>query len=159
MYRAPTTAVFLRWRSGDLIFAQERDDRRTVAGKRGPDGTAPIVDGAIAVGSGRRGEHIENGEAAAILGEMDRRPDAFKARHLHMHFLNLTTGKLFFEMEIEANETKDQSDGLGLVSCGLQGKGVRDVLEDKAGAAHRVDVNLVVGGTERIHGERSVAKK
>lgn len=76
-----------------------------------------------------------------------------------MHVLNLTAGELFFEMEIEADEAEDEGDGLGLVRCGLQGEGVCDVLEDETGAAHRVDVDLVVGSAQGIHGERSVAKK
>ena len=94
---------------------------------------------------------------------MNVRPGPFLPRHSHVHFLNLTAGEVFFEVEIQANQTEYEGDRLGLPGCRLQGEGVRHVLEDKAGASHRVDVDLVIRcadliDSDLIHGKRSLEK-
>lgn len=106
---------------------------------------------------------VEDGHAAAIGWEMDLRPRALGAGHFHVHFLNLTAGEVFFEVEIHTDETEHEGDGLGFRGCGLQREGVRDVLEDKAGTAHRVDVHFVVCRADLIdsnliHDKRSLEK-
>lgn len=76
-----------------------------------------------------------------------------------MHFLDLTTRKLFFDVEKKANQTKHNAPRLAVAARGLHDVGVHNVLEDKSGAPHGVDVNLVVRSTHGIHINSSVPKK
>jgi len=144
--------------SGDPVLAQKGDDGFVIAGESGPDGATPTVDGVVALRPSGRGEYIEDGHATAIVRQIDSGPLAFSASELDVYFLNLTTRKVSFQVEIEAQQAKHEGQGLGVWSCGLYRERVHDVLQDKARAAHGVDVDLVIGGTLGVHGN-SVAKK
>lgn len=68
-----------------------------------------------------------------------------------MHFLDLTTRKLFFDVEIQPNQSKHNTDRLAVMVCGLYGERVHNVLKDKSGPTHRVNVNLIVRNPYVLH--------
>jgi hypothetical protein len=59
--------------------------------------------------------------------------------------------KLFFNVEIKANETEHNADRPAVIVRGLHGKRIHHVLQDKSWAAHCVGVHLVVCGTHGFH--------
>jgi hypothetical protein len=136
----------------------QSDDRLAIGSECSPHGSPPIIDGSVPLGPGRRRQDIDNTYAAPLLGEVDARPLAPGASELHMRFLDLTARELFFDVEIESNQPEDNRDRLGIFVRGLDGEGIDDVLQDKSGAAHSVNVDLVVRGAQCIHCENSVPK-
>ena len=58
---------------------------------------------------------------------------AFHVR-LHVHFLDLTTGKLLFDVEVQANQTKHNAHRLRVEVGGVYGEGVHHVLQDQSTA-------------------------
>jgi len=108
----------------------------------------------------RRGcQHIDERHAAPMLGEIDTRPLSFSTPKLDVHLLDVMTRKLFIYVQIQADQTKHHADRAAVAVRGLYGECVRDVLQDKSGAAHHVDVKLVVCGTDGIHLENSVTRE
>jgi hypothetical protein len=75
-----------------------------------------------------------------------------------VRFLDLAARKLFLNVEIKANQPEHNADGLAFVAGSLDGEGVHCVLQDEARAAHRVNVDFVVGGTNGVHIEDSLAR-
>ena len=118
-----------------------------------------MVDGPVTLGPGRRCQYLDNRHAAAIGREIDARPLSFPTSQLRVHFLDLTTGKLSFDVEIQADQTKHKTDRPGVFGRGLYHERIDYVLQNKARAAEGVDVQLVVGGTHGIHRKNSLAKQ
>jgi hypothetical protein len=135
----------------DLVFPQERDYGLAIGAESRPNRFAPIVDRQVTLRSGRCCQDIGDGDGAPLLRQMDRRPFSSCAPKLHVHSLDLAARKLFFKVEIKANQAEHNADGLSLVVGGLHGEGVHDVLQDESGAAHRVDIHFVVGGANGVH--------
>jgi len=135
----------------DLVFPQESDYGLTIGAESRPNRFAPIVDRQVTLRSGRCCQDIGDGDGAPVFGQMDRRPFSFCAAKLHVHFLDLAARKLFFNVEIKANQPEHKADRLALVVVGLHGEGVHDVLQDESRAAHRVDIHFVVGGANGVH--------
>jgi hypothetical protein len=142
----------------DLVFPQERDYGLAIGAEGRPHRAAPIFDRQVTFRSGRCCQHIGDGDGAPILGQMDRGPFSFCAAKLHVHFLDLAARKLFFNVEIKANQAEHNADRLALVVGGLYGEGVDDVLQGESRAAHRVDINFVMRGANRVHIDDSLAR-
>ena len=152
MYRSQLTSL------RDSVFPQERDYGLAIGAESSPHGAAPIIDRQVTLRSGRCCQHIGNGDGALVLGQVDRRPFSFCAPKFHVHSLDLAARKLLFNLEIKANQAEHNADRLALVVVGLHGEGVNDVLQDEPRAAHRVDINFVIGGAKGVHVEDSLAR-
>jgi hypothetical protein len=63
-----------------------------------------------------------------------------------VNFLDLAALELFFNVKVKANQAEYYGDRFGVGVGGLHGEGVDDVLEDKSGPAHGVDVDFVECG-------------
>jgi hypothetical protein len=142
----------------DLVFPQEADDHLAVGAESGPHGSTPILDRRVAIRTGRRGQYVRNRYAAPILRQRRAWPRSFSTSEYHVCLLDLTARKLLFKVEIKANQTEHDGDWLAAVVRRLHCECVHDVLQDESGAAHRVDIHLIVGGTHRIHIEDILAK-
>src|ERR1700735_4293614 len=59
----------------------------------------------------------------------------------------------------QSSITKHNADRLAVLVRGLHGERVHDVLQDKSGTSHCVDVNLIIRSTHGIHIEISVPKR
>ena len=92
-----------------------------------------MVDGPVTLGPGRRCQYIDNRHAAAIRREIDARPLSFPTSELRVRFLDLTTGKLLFDVEIQADQTKHNTGGPGVFVRGLYGERIDYVLQNKPG--------------------------
>src|SRR5690349_14503510 len=92
---------------GDLVFPQQSDDRFAIGGERSPHGSTPLVNGSVALGPGWRRQDVANGHAAPRLGQLDARPLSLRASESLMRFLDLTAGELFFDVEVESDQTED----------------------------------------------------
>jgi hypothetical protein len=82
---------------------------------------------------------------------MDMRPLSFSTPKLHVYFLDLAARKLSFNSEIKANQTEDNADRLAIVARRLHAERIDNVLQDKPGAAHRIDIDLIVRSMRHIH--------
>jgi len=85
-------------------------------------------------------------------------PLPLSASKLHVYSLDLVARKLFFNVQIKANQSKDNADWPAKVVGGLHGERVHHVLQDKPRAAHRVGVHFVVSGAHGIHIVDSLVK-
>lgn len=142
----------------DLVFLQERDYSLPIGAGSSPHGSAPIVDRQVTLSPGRCCQDIGNRDAAAILGHMHTRPFSFSASKFHVYSLDLAARKLFFDVKIKAHQAEHNANRLAVVVGGLHGEGVHHVLQDKSGAAHRVDVDFIESGARGIHVEDSLAR-
>ena len=75
-----------------------------VVAKRVPDRNAPIINGLIALGSGGNGHDIGSSERSSVARERKGRPQSFPPREKLVRALDFSTGKLFFDMQIKANQ-------------------------------------------------------
>jgi hypothetical protein len=97
-------------------------------------------------------EHIDNGHAAALIGQMHSRPLSLSASKHHVCVLNLIVRKLLLDVAIESNQIEYNCHGLAAIVRGTHCKYVDYVLQDKGRTPHRINVHLVCG-TRRIHSE------
>src|SRR5437868_9625906 len=67
-------------------------------------------------------------------------------------------GRAARSSEITPDQPENKANRSAVVAHGLHGERVHHVLQDKARAAHRVDVHLVVCGAHGIHIEHSLAR-
>jgi len=118
-----------------------------------PYGLAPAVDSWDAFGFGR-GDYVDGGDSSAGLGERKTRPflptrsAAVRLGELHMCALDLPAAESFFEIKIEAQESEDNINRRGSLSCVLGGPRVHDLLMNKFAVAQgqAPSHQFVVGG-------------
>jgi len=141
-------------RLNDLMAAEQGWDELPGFPIRLPDGDGPAMDEGIPFGSGGSSQHIQDRQRAALLGQRDERPGFLMAGELHMRQLDLATGELLFDMQVEPDEGEGQFDRFCSLVCGLGGKGIHDELVNKVRVAlgEGIKAQLVEGVLSGVHG-------
>jgi len=76
-----------------------------------------------------------------------------------VYLLDLPARKLFFNAQIKADQSEHNADRPAGTARGLYSERINHVLEDKSRPAHRVDVHLVIHGTQVVHIENTIPKE
>ena len=119
------------------MFCEEFRDERPVITKRLPDGNAPLMNHSIALRPRRCSHHLADSDFTSGSWERTNWPRLLVAREFHMCQLDLPAGKLFLDVQVEADQRKGQFDRLVSFGAGLRAKGIDDVLMNKRWIAER----------------------
>lgn len=135
------------------MFSEEFHDERPVITKRLPNGNAPLMNHSIALRSCRRSDHLADSDSASSLWKRKDWPRLLVTREFHMCQLDLLAGKVFLDVQVEADQRKGQFDRLVTFGDGLRAKGIDDVLMNKRRIAvrERVITQLIVSVMIYIH--------
>ena len=130
----------------DSVSHQQLCEDAAVRFPRCPHRYAPCIDRFVALKSRRRGEHIRRSHRATIARYGELRPRFFLSCQPHVSPLHLPSRKLFFEMEIQPNQSERQLDRLSLLVGILYRHSVHDMLMDESPIAphQRIGSQLII---------------
>src|SRR5579859_3093111 len=122
--------AFLSWRSllDIQFFPRQLPDQLLLRLPYLPDRYAPFANRFVALLAGGCLEHVGDGDYRLGFRRRQSRPLLAPLCKQHMHSLHLTSGESLFQIEIEADQSKDDTDGLGLIGCLLGCIRIYDVL-------------------------------
>ena len=116
-----------------------------------PDRLAPAANHGVALGTGRGGKDVGDADGRTPRRNGRRDPLPPILRKLHVRALHLAPGEVFFEKEIQSDQSEDDGDGLAAVPCMLHRVGVDDVLVDELliaeleGVESQLGVEILIG--------------
>jgi hypothetical protein len=115
--------------------------------KRLPHRLAPSMHGLVARGAGGRGYYIGRRNGSSFRRERECRPQPLLPRKVHVHSLDLLSGKLFFDLQIQPDECKGYRDRLSTLIGVLSRECIHHMLmnERRIAPRQRVAAQLVIG--------------
>jgi len=103
--------------------------------------------GFIASIAGGRCHYIGRRHGSSFRREREGRPQPFLPSEVHVHALNLLSGKLLFDLQIQTDECKGYRDRLSSLIRVLSCERIHDVLmnERRIASRQRVAAQFVIG--------------